>query len=332
MSLLVEQIKNLVREQVVPNVSYAYLNQGQWIQGQYGVNTWQPQVSPLPAYPLYDLASLTKVLGTTTVLLNLIEQQKLTYDTPVKTILPEFSSEQVTLRHLMTHTSGIQGFIPHRDQLTAKQLMQAILQLPVTSDFNRIINYTDTGPLIVGWMVEKICQQPIQLVIQKLVLQPLKLPMATFTPNPRQCVVTNQRGFHWLRGEVHDPKAYQLKQHCGSAGLFAGIPDLIYFSRWLLGQVQPASAPVSQKILKQLFQSFTNVAPGRSFGWNLLWGQQKQPILYHTGYTGNFWLLDRWQQRALIVLSNRVHPINNNQRFLIRRRAIIDNFLNARSN
>lgn len=85
----------------------------------------------MPERPLYDLVSLTKVLGTTTVLLNLIEQQKLTYYTPVKTILPEFSFEQVTLCHLMTHTSGIQGLIPHRDQLTAGQLMQAILQLPV---------------------------------------------------------------------------------------------------------------------------------------------------------------------------------------------------------
>lgn len=117
----------------------------------------------------------------------------------------------------------------------------------------------------------------------KISFTTLKIIYGYFYSKSQPIVVTN-RWFHWLSGEVHDPKAYQLKQHCGSAGLFAGIPDLIYFSRWLLGKVQPAFAPVSQKILKQLFQSFTNVVPVRSFLLEFTLGSVK------TTYFISYWL------------------------------------------
>ncbi|NVY95630.1 beta-lactamase family protein [Lactobacillus sp. DCY120] len=325
---IVSQLQALVNDQVVPGLSYAYLTEKNCFQGQWGVNTWQPQVTTIPPDALYDLASLTKVLGTTTAVLQLIGQGIWTYDLPVQKLIPEFPHSQVTLRQLMTHTSGLRGYIPQRDQLTSLQLLQAIINLPLTSEWRRVIRYTDTGPILAGVMLERYYQWPVQVVIEKQVLRPLALKTATFQPNPQQCVVTSQRNNHWLRGVVHDPKAFQLGKHCASAGLFAGIADLLKFSSWFLGLWQPATAPISQAQIQTLFQSFTRVSPGRSFGWDLLWNAQQEAVLYHTGYTGNFWILDRAQKRALIVLSNRVHPENNNQRFLRRRNAIVENFLN----
>ncbi|MBA1434741.1 serine hydrolase domain-containing protein [Bombilactobacillus bombi] len=324
---LLDKIQALIEQQVVPVVSYAYLNHEQVLQDTMGVNTWKPSITQLPADPLYDLASLTKVIGTTTVLLHLIEQKKLSYDTPICQWLPQFSDSRVTLRHLMTHTSGIKGYIKNRDQLSKEDLLLQILQLPVTADFNRVIKYTDTGPILAGLIIEKIYQQPVQQVIEQVILKPLGLLEATFNPKPQRCVVTTTRQGQNLQGVVHDPKAQQLGEDCGSAGMFASLTDLVRFSQFMLGQLKIQQPPISFITVKSLYKSFTPVAPGRSFGWDLRWNSQHQPVLYHTGYTGNFWGLDWYRQQAVIVLSNRVHPFNDNQRFLAYREAIMELFL-----
>lgn len=324
---LLAKIHQLVVEQVVPGVSCAVITPHHCVQRCWGCNSWQPQKTPLPAGSLYDLASLTKVLGTTTVLLHLIEQNKLQFTSKVADYLPQFTDRRINLTHLMTHTSGIRGYIPNRDQLSASQLLKAIQQLPVTAEFEQVVRYTDTGPILAGLIIEQLYQQPVQTVIEQKVLQPLGLMTATFQPEARKCVVTNQRAGHWLQGEVHDPKAYQLGQHCASAGLFAAVTDLIRFTQFMLGQLSISQPPIQQKTVTSLFQDFTQHHLGRSFGWDLRKNVQQQWVLYHTGFTGNFWLIDRFRQRALIVLSNRVHPFNNNQRFLSQRDAIVNLFL-----
>ena len=97
----------------------------------------------------------------------------------------------------------------------------------------------------------------------------------------------------------------------------------------MLGQLTITQAPIQDATIKKLFHSFTPVLPGRSFGWDLRWNCLGEAVLYHTGYTGNFLAIDRQRQRALIVLSNRVHSFNNNQRFLSARNAIMELFLQS---
>ncbi|MCT6840309.1 MAG: beta-lactamase family protein [Bombilactobacillus mellis] len=326
---LIDKINALVSQQVVPGISFAYLTADHLERRQVGLNTWLPQETALPANPLYDLASLTKVIGTTTVLLHLIEQKVLSTETAICQYLPEFTDKRVTLRHLMTHTSGIQGYIPQRDCLSGKELIKALVKLPVTSNFNQVIKYTDTGPILAGLIIEKIYHQPVQSVIEQVVLQPLGLTTATFQPQPQNCVITSSKTGKNLQGVVQDPKAQQLGCHCGSAGLFASLNDVIRFSQFMLGQLTITQAPIQDATIKKLFHSFTPVLPGRSFGWDLRWNCLGEAVLYHTGYTGNFLAIDRQRQRALIVLSNRVHPFNNNQRFLSARNAIMELFLQS---
>ncbi|UQS82656.1 beta-lactamase family protein [Bombilactobacillus folatiphilus] len=324
---LCAKIKQLVNEQVVPGVSFAFITPECTIQDYYGANSWQPSVTPLKADQLYDLASLTKVLGTTTLLLHLIEQGQLQWKSKVADFLPYFQDSRVTITHLMTHTSGIRGYIPHRDQLSAPQLLRALQQLPVTDEFEQVVRYTDTGPILAGLIIEQLYQKPVQTVIAQQILQPLKLPMATFKPDPDLCVVTNRRAGYWLKGQVHDPKAWQLGPHCGSSGLFASVADLLVFTQWFLGQTKTIHPPIQQTMIDYLFQDFTKKQLGRSFGWDLRLNCVRQAVLYHTGFTGNFWLIDKQRQRALIVLSNRVHPLVQNQRFFLERDAIVDLFL-----
>ncbi|AVK60825.1 serine hydrolase [Lactobacillus sp. CBA3605] len=320
------EIDRLVNQHLVPGVSYALLQGSQVDTGQVGVAQIQPAVKPLWSDALYDLASLTKVIGTTTLALQLRAQDALDFNRPIHDYLPAFKNQQVTIRHLMTHTSGISGYIPQRNTLSATELLAAIQQLPISqANLNHRVVYTDLVPLLTGLIIEKILGQAIQPAIMTHVIQPLGLPHATFTPQPANCIPTvysAKTGL--LQGVAHDPKARILGAHCGSAGLFASVTDLVRFARFMLGQWQ-LPAVLTPAVITSLYQDWTpNQRLRRSFGWNL-WqaGPHRAPIIFHTGYTGTLLMLDQTTQSALIFLANRVHPTAPNNAFLPARRRLI---------
>ena len=147
--------------------------------------------------------------------------------------------------------------------------------------------------LYLGWIIERIYNQPVQKVIAEQVLKPLNMPTATFNPHPANCVPTEvqeKRGL--IRGETHDPKGYILGESCGCAGLFASLKDLEIFSH----------APHS-----------------RSLGWKLFHAKDHHLLISHTGFTGTWMVLDRQTDQGFIVLTNRVHPSAKNQEFLAAR-------------
>ena len=321
-------LHELVQKQVVPGVSYAYLHRGQL---QTGVFCWAhivPKKEKLRPGMYYDLASLTKVIGTTTVILKLLEEKKIHVDDAVNQYLPAIKDKRVTLRHLLTHTSAIGGYIKNRDELDAKQLLQALHQLPVGKGLGLDVVYTDIGLIFLGEIIEKLYNQPVQKVIETEVLAKLGLTKSSFTPPIEQTVptqVTAKRGL--IRGQVHDPKAYTLKEHCGSAGLFMSLGDLIKFSQWLL-QPDKIAGPLNKVTVAKLFTDWTPSGhSGRSLGWDLRYTWHNQACLYHTGYTGTMILIDQANQDAFILLTNRVHPAGNNQEFLAKRELLLGQYL-----
>lgn len=326
-------LKELVNQKIVPGISYALINDSEVLTEVFGWRELTPNPKKLVPGLQYDLASLTKVIGTATVIFQLIETGQLSVNDSVQKFLPTFQDSRVQLWHLLTHTSGIAGYIPNRDQLTPVDLKKALLELPVTETFEKKVVYTDVGLLYLGWIIEAIYQQPVQTVITEQVLQPLKLRDTTFTPNPDNCVPTNTRTGELLQGIVHDPKARILGENCGSAGLFASLSDLIQFSQWYLGQRPDLPQLISQSFIKHLYADHTRHQLGRSLAWNLRQPQdsQLQPVLYHTGYTGTMLLLDEEFQQGLIVLTNRVHPHEQNDIFLDWRERIARQFVEESS-
>lgn len=320
-------LNSLLQQQIVPGLSYALIN-GQTVMTKVqGDKQWFPEPERLQPGLLYDLASLTKVVGTATVVFELIAAGKCQLDDSVQQYLPAFKDHRVTLRHLLTHTSGIAGYIPHRNQLSAIDLQAALLALPVKATFERQMVYTDVGFLYLGWIVEAICQQPIQTVITERVLQPLRLFNTTFKPVASRCVPTTYQAGYLRQGQVHDPKAQILGMHCGSAGLFADLNDLVTFSQWYLGQRPDLPDLLSAEFRQSLLQDWTGHQLGRSLAWALRSAVDGHQLLFHTGFTGTFLLLDLQRQQGLIVLSNRVHPQQKNDRFLIAREAIVQSFI-----
>lgn len=329
-------LEQMVRRGVVPGVSYAIFDGSQTIKRVWGMAELKPQRIPLRAGMQYDLASLTKVVGTVPIIALLLQAGVLQLDDPVQKYLPEISNPTVKIRNLITHTAAIEGYIPHRNELPADQLLVSLLTMEkIGVNLNRNILYTDIGFIYLGLIAERIWGQPIQVLSQKQIFSPLGLTRTTYTPHWQDCVPTeiqSQRGL--IRGQVHDPKGFVLQRHCGSAGLFSTLDDLLKYGRALVET--NLDNLFTDQTMDILFSDQTPLAGihSRSLGWKLLHAHTKDhhTIISHTGFTGTWIILDRESDQGMIVLSNRVHPSGDNDEYLNFRGRIMAAYLNEKDN
>lgn len=332
--LTITKLHQMVREGIVPGISYLIFDHNDVIKEVSGMSQIYPRVAKLQPNMLYDVASLTKVVGTVPVIAMLMQDGKLKIDDPITKYLPEFKDDRPTIRNLLTHTSGITGYIPHRNELDAIELKNAFLtKMHVEDSLNRQIKYADVNYLYLGWIIERICDEPVQKVITERVLKPLNMSTATFNPNPADCVPTEvQKKRGLIQGETHDPKGYILGEHCGCAGLFASLGDLTIFSRALIET--NLNDLLSPRTIDALFKDQTPI-PGehtRSLGWKLFHAQDPDHhfLISHTGFTGTWLVLDRQADQGFIVLTNRVHPTAKNQEYLAARDQLFAIYLNEK--
>lgn len=324
-------MEQLVDKKKVPGISYAFVTSEKVLKGKIGVKQQIPDIEEIDESTLYDMASLTKMICTNTVILKLIELNKLSIDQPLNYYLPEFEDKQVTIRHLLTHTSGINPYIKNRNNLNQKDLKQAILKLHSDETRGSHVKYTDTGTILLGFLIEKIYEKDLHDVFQKEVLTPLKMTDSFFTGFDKKRAapteITATRGL--IKGEVHDPKAFVLKEHCGSAGLFSTLDDTIKFTQMMLNKGKVGhDIFLNEKTITNLEQDYTNGNPkARSLGWDLIETNQNN-LLYHTGYTGTFIMIDLKKREAFIFLSNRVHPTDNREEYIELRDHLIEIYLN----
>ena len=322
-------IERMVTARIVPGVNYAFIKGQQVFTSTVGFSTWVPENVQLSPFAQYDLASLTKVIGTTTVFLQLYEEGQLNFSEPLQQFIPTFKDHRVRLSHLLTHTSGIRGYIEHRDELSARELIEAIINLPVTDEFDEKVRYSDTNFILLGLVLEVIFDKPVWQVITEQVIRPMHLQATTFYPDKKNSVPTTMREDGTLiQGVVHDPKAQVLKEHCGSAGLFSDLNDLVVMAQGYLG-LNRDILPLHQETVAELFKPKTRPTMDfRSWGFDMVFDPIDQhAIILHTGYTGTLVVFDRLMRTGMILLTNRVHPSGNNQIFITARQKIIASFL-----
>lgn len=287
MKIILEKIQSQIAENLYPGASLALYRQGKWQSYYLGYSQEDQATEP---GLIYDVASVSKVLGVATVAIQLLAEGVLDLDQPLQTYYPVFADKTVTIRQLLTHTTGIDPFIPNRDRLSADQLVEAINQIMVTP--NKAFLYTDINFLLLGFMLEHILEQSLDKMFEERVFGPLGMRDTSFGPRPG--AVPTLKGIS--NGLVHDPKARVLGCHAGSAGIFSTLEDLKVFCQYYL----------SHDFGCDLETNYGHPERPRSLGWNL-----EGDWLDHTGYTGPFIMVNRVSQEAVVFLTNRTYDYDD---------------------
>jgi CubicO group peptidase (beta-lactamase class C family) len=302
----------------------------------YGLCQWVPDERPMSMDMLFDLASLTKPVATTTAVMILLEQGRVRLWDEVSDFVPGFKpfqdeeggrGESIRVWHLLTHTSGLLPYLRNEEieqflgiPCTLDDLVRYIAGLDKLFPAGEEFLYSDLDFITLGFIVEAISGQGLADFCREHIFGPLKMKDTGFNPpeelHPR-CVPTEVLAEEPLRGVVHDPRARLLGGVAGHAGLFSTADDLSVFAQMLLDRGEFAGA----RILSPLsVDRMTEVYPraafaGRGLGWDLdsdfstnggdLFGPHS---FGHTGYTGTSLWLDPETQTFVIFLTNRVHP------------------------
>lgn len=315
---------------------------------------------PVTPTSLFDLASLSKVVGTTTAAMQLVGDGSLDLDAPVVSYLPWWSrgderKDQVTVRHLLLHRTGlppfrrwffdIEGLGAYKD---------AVADEPLDTEPGGATVYSDIGVMTLAWVIEEVAGQPLDELLQERLWNPAGMRETRYLPEStlRPRIAATELDTVWRNelvwGRVHDENADAMGGVAGHAGLFSTAVDLSAFARMMLnggdlpacepgaegGEPCPARRGDDRSIVPtemvELFTTRYDSSSSRALGWDTPSERSSggdyltASAFGHTGYTGtSIWLdpeLDLW----VVLLTNRVHPTRENQKHVALRRALHD--------
>jgi CubicO group peptidase (beta-lactamase class C family) len=294
----------------------------------YGLRSKQPDEVRMTADTVFDLASLTKPIVTATSAMVLIEQGKLKLTDRVSQHLPTFGEngkEPITVENLLLHTSGLLADNTVADYKNGrKKALERIYQLRPLNEPGAKFVYSDVNFIVLGELVERISEEALDVFARKHIFEPLGLRETTFRPGKalaERAAPTEKRDDHWMRGEVHDPRAYLLGGVAGHAGLFSTADDLAVFAQMILNRGSYAGKRILKPETIQLMTTPRSVSGGRrALGWDVRTAFSSNrgdgfsaDSFGHTGFTGTSIWIDPDKQTAVIFLSNRVHPDGKGQ-------------------
>ena len=214
-------------------------------QEAFGHRALIPNRLPMTLDTIFDLASLTKVVATTTAVMQLVERGKLRLNEPVSNLWPEFNAagkEQITVLDLLTHSSGLRPGLERRPNGSGtEEILRMIAEVkPVCPPKTKVI-YSDINFLVLGEIVRLVSGEPLDRYCFDNIFKPLGMKDTFFNPSPglqtriAPTQYLDKRNGRMLRGEVHDPTASCMGGVAGHAGVFSTAPDLSLFCRMLLG-------------------------------------------------------------------------------------------------
>ena len=289
----------------------------------YGHRVLQPDKVAMTADTVFDMASITKPVATATSAFVLVEQGKLRVSEKVATYWPEFAAHgkaDVTVEHLLTHTSGLTADNALADYKGGKAAsMKRVAELELEAEPGARFKYSDVGFIVLGELVERISGNPLDEFARTHVFEPLGMADSGFRPadtlKPRTAP-TGQCDGKWLVGEVHDPRSATMGGVAGHAGLFGTADDLARYTRMLLRGGELDGKRVLSPLGVRLMTTPIPVPGGkRSRGWDVDTSYSaprgelfpKGEGFGHTGFTGTSIWIDPPSGTAVIVLTNRVH-------------------------
>ena len=306
----------------VPAIAYALVERGRIVRSEArGSNrAGGPEVT---RNTYFDAASLTKVVATTPAIMLLVEQGKIVLDSPVHAYIEEFrreGKEAITVRHLMTHTSGLRAGLspaPAGTQSAIQMACQEKLANPVGTKFL----YSDINYILLGEIIHRVSGRPLEVFVADEIFARLEMKDTRYLPLPEQrarIAPTEREGTNLLRGVVHDPTARRMDRVAGHAGVFTTAADLARFARMMLNEGELDDVrlfkPETVRLMTSV-QSPAGVNGRRGLGWDIDTGYSTPrgnvfPIgsYGHTGFTGTAMWIDPFSKTFVILLTNSVHP------------------------
>lgn len=293
---------------------------------QYAVGHLDWAASPKPnEHTIWDLASLSKVIGLTSGIMQLVGQGRIDLDAPVQKYLPDWTGpnkEKVLVRNLLTHTSGLPAFKAY-DEIThdADSMATLMFNTPLDTLPNVRMVYSDIGAWTLQQVLQKVTGQKLDVYLRSHVFGPARMHETMYNPSPKlipQIAPTeiDPRRGGLVRGKVHDERAYYLGGVSGHAGLFSTAHDLTLFAQMYLDHGVSQGKQVLPRKEIELFT--TRQIQDRALGWQKPDGRNSAGHLMsenafgHTGFTGTSIWIDPDRDIFVILLTNRVNPTRAN--------------------
>jgi len=282
---------------------------------------------------VYDLASLTKVLVTTPAVMLLVQSGKMDVDAPVSRYLPEFSGgarDRVTVRHLLTHTSGLPAGV-ELDAGSPEANWQQLLRTPLKAAPGERVEYSDVGMNVLYAAAQRVAGEPLFKLLDREVYGPLKMRSTTYLPGTdcQICAPTLRVDGEPVRGWVHDPIARALGGVAGNAGLFSTAHDVGRYAAMLANGGELDGVRVFSKEIVERFTTRQPDAGTRALGWDTpgpngaggFGTRASKSSFGHTGFTGTSIWVDPRRHTWTVLLTNRVYePHGPNQIMALRRK------------
>jgi CubicO group peptidase (beta-lactamase class C family) len=334
-------VNEAIGEHKLPGAVLHLERDGAVYEKAYGRLSYEPGAAPVATSTVFDAASLTKVIATAPSVLLLAQEGKIDLDAKLSTYFPECANggkEGITIRHLLTHSSGLPSGLPAKPAWSGDAAAHALACSQVATDPpGTLFRYSDINYILLGQLVSKVAGMPLNEFAQRRFYTPLGmrdtgyLPLRRFdaaiiAPTHKSPPLESERALHddvaggaLLQGVVHDPTARRMQGVAGSAGLFTTAADLARFARMLLNEGELDGVRVLSKDSVRLMtsaQSPNGIAALRGMGMDIdsPYAVRPRGTLFpvgsygHTGFTGCIVWIDPNSRTFYVFLSNRVYP------------------------
>lgn len=307
-----------------PGGQFCIIKNGQIDCGFVGYKSLIPTKIHNRGDEIYDVASLTKVLSTNTMIFKLIENGQLSLETKVQSILKRYTNPTTEIKDLLMHTSGLAADIRRANTLKSRdEVIEKVYQSSFIYEPGTHVVYSDVGFILLGLIIEELTQKSLDYFAQTIIFNPLLMHDTGYRPDKKRCAPTELREdtvFHGvLQGEVHDEKSFAMGGLAGHAGLFSTANDI---AKFVLAMFENnfVLKPETVKLLNRTQIESTDLQgnpKARAYGFekpnknHVLYPLQNELIM-HTGFTGCNLMINLKRQEGFVLLSNAVHPKREN--------------------
>lgn len=323
-------LQDAIKERAFPGCAISILHRGRVVALKgTGRFTYDPGSPAVGADTIFDVASVSKVVATTPMAMLLYERGQLDLEAPVVSLLPEFAGDdprrdQVTVRMLLAHSSGLPAYERLFERVrTREELIRAALTMRLTADPGTRAEYSDIGFIVLGELLARLADEPLDRFCQREVFGPLGMartgccPPASWRTQIPPTVDDRTFRQRVVQGEVHDENASVMGGIAGHAGVFAPAADVALFAHSMLNGGRPILRPETVALFTR--RQPAPPAASRALGWDTPSQPSQsgrhlsQTAFGHLGYTGTSLWIDPELQLAITLLTNRTWPDHSSQ-------------------